>query len=145
MEQGVVQMPQLALISIAVYSFYLLLGQIWFYKKLKNGPIELSVIFMSYGLLILCLLGITANNMYVFFVDQPILTSGTNEQILASQIFHADLRSLWQPLSLIPLAVDLGALIFFCFKKLNQRLAITVCLIVLILIDISMIGIYFSI
>ena len=138
-------MPQLALISIAVYSFYLFLTQIWFYKKLKKEPIELSVIFGSFGLQILILLGITANNMYVFFIDQPILTSGTHGQILASQIFHANLRSIWQPLSLIPLAIDLGALTLFTFKRLNQRLAIVFCLVGLVLIDALMIWLYFSI
>ena len=145
MGQNVVQMPQMGLISIAIYSFYLLQTQIWIHKDLRKGNYELAVMVLTLGLQIAVLVGITALNMYVYFVDQPLLSVGSRSNVLASQEFHAELRNLWQPLSVIPMFIDAISIISLALKKLLKSRILVWLLVFLILLDCLGVCIYQSI
>lgn len=137
-------MPQLALISLAIYSFYLLQSQIWLFRTLRKQSFDSNVILFSFGLLVAVLLGITALNMYVYYIDQPLVTVGKVELIKSSENFHSELRSIWEPLSVIPLLIDMGSLLILLGKKLLQKRSILWMLISLLLIDFTVLVVYFS-
>ncbi len=101
------------------------------------------MIWVTYLGLYLAIIGLTVSNLYVYYVDQPILI-GQNLESIASQEFHAGLRVLWQWLSILPLVIDSVSLVVLMLTFRTRPKLVSILTFLLVGLDVVVVYVYFT-
>lgn len=147
MGQSIVEAPYKAAIIMAMYCFFLSSFHIWLFRELRNVQPSKDSIILSFAVFSVGSVLSLLNALYIYYIDQPPITSGTWANIQDSQKFHLGLRNVWLPFSWLSLLIDLLALInFLVNKKIRYRANyIVIWFFAKILVDIIVIYVFATI
>lgn len=117
MDQSITFGPLKAAASTALYCIFLLQFQIWLFREIRKEEASRRNVVLGLVIFTLGYLVNTLHDLYVFYLDQPPITSGSQQEIQDSQRFHQGLKEVWLPFAIGALIIDLVGFASYLFGK----------------------------